>query len=116
MPDEEADEDPMSEDVVEDDRLSETGNTASSCTSRSTLTQECRRSQEYIYPPGIEDDEVMATDERRRAHRSTLAFDSGRSNSMFSNLRSVTLSLRIRHKWFFADGSFITSCERCFSS
>ncbi len=107
MPDEEADEDPMSEDVVEDDRLSETGNTASSCTSRS---------QEYIYPPGIEDDELMATDERRRAHRSTPAFDSGRSNSMFSNLRSVTLSLRIRHKWFFADGSFITSCERCFSS
>ncbi len=88
MPDEEADEDSRSE----DNGLSKASNATSSCTSLSTLAQECRRSQEHIYPPGIEDDELMATDDRRRAHRSTPAFDGGRSNGMFSNLRSLTLS------------------------
>jgi len=89
---EEADEDSIDEDVAEDDGSSRTSNAASSCTSFSTLAQRCGRSQEHIYRAGIEDDDLMATDEQRHPHRSTAAFDNGRSNGMFSNLRSLTLS------------------------
>ena len=93
MPDEKADENLISDDVAEDDDLSETSNAAASlCTSLSTLAQEYRRSQQHICPPGIEDDELVATDERWHAYRSTPAFDDGRQNDMFSNLRSLTLS------------------------
>jgi len=92
MLDEEADEDSISEDVAEDDGSSKTSNAASSCASFSTLAQGCRRSQEHIYRAGIEDDDLVATDGRRRPHRSTAAFDNGRPNGMFSNLRSLTLS------------------------
>ncbi|MCJ1258726.1 hypothetical protein MMC24_006559 [Lignoscripta atroalba] len=92
MPDEEAEEDSISEDVVEESGSLIPSNAASSCTSLSTLAQGCQQGQEPIYQAGIEDDDLMLTDERRHPCRLTPVFDGGQPNGLFSNLKSSTLS------------------------
>lgn len=82
MLDEGADEDLISEDVVEDNGSSNISNAASSCIS-------VQRGREHFCKAGIKAEDLMVTDERWRPP----ALDGVRSNGMFSNLRSLILEL-----------------------
>jgi len=92
MLDEEADEDWVSEDVVKDNGSSKASNAPSSRTSLSSLAHGIHRGQEHVYQAGIEAEDLMVIDERRRPHSLTPSFGGGRSIGMFSNPRNLTLS------------------------
>lgn len=86
MPDEEPDEDSIIEEVVEANGSSKASNGASSCTSISALAHGVPRGQVHIYHAGFE------ADERWHPNSLTQSFDNGQLNSMFSIVRSLTLS------------------------
>jgi len=94
MPDEEPDDDSIIEDVVENSSENngspKASNASSSCTSLSTLAEGCYRGQGDSYQVGVRAEGLMAIEEQQRPHHPTV--DKGRSNGMFSNLRSLTPS------------------------
>jgi len=117
--DEEADEDSIIEDIVEDisenNGSLEASNASSSCTSLST-PEGCHRGQEDFCQVGVRTEDLMAIDAQQRSHHLTVA--NGQSNGMFSNLRSLTPSLRISHEYFlgllYADQGKLVEAEEMY--